>query len=448
MGMATFSLFDDVPEASSGWDFRTILLADDNWERYQRERADQLRPVEIEEVNKMLACCDPKAGFVTLLCLKCGAKKRLPLTCKSRLCARCGKRHTDEWSERMGSSLYEVPHRHMIFTIPDRLWSYFAQAAALQRVLLEMAVSTVKRYVQLSLGHDVVPGIVAVLHSFGSDLESKSHVHLLVTEGGVTSQEMWVELSFFSYDALRKMWQYDILTALRKEFPKDKRLSALVDACFRKYPKGFYVHAKRRIGAYRTQVVRYLARYIRHPAISRSRILTYDGKDVTFGYRRDNRKLIKKLPVLDFIAKVLRHLPDKHFKVVRHFGLYARRCKAKYQALMATLHLGAQKMVRRFTWRRNLKKLRGQDPYACPRCGYEMVVFQITYSQDGERKAVGGFDWLMNQGVLRDLSACAHQLVGRVKAQDLQLSLFDAPPSPLVGQLPLFPEGALAPNSL
>ena len=159
----------------------------------------------------------------------------------------------------------------MIFTMPDRLWSYFAQAAALQRVLIEMAVSTVKRYVQLSLGHDVVPGIVAVLHPFGSDLESKSHVHLLVTEGGVTSQETWGELSFFSYDALRKMWQYDILTALRKEFPKDKRLSALVDACFRKYPKGFYVHAKRRIGAYRTQVVRYLARYIRHPCLTPGR---------------------------------------------------------------------------------------------------------------------------------------------------------------------------------
>ena len=97
VGMATLSLFDDVPEASSGWDFRTILLADDNWERYQSERADQLRPVEFEEVTKMLACCDPRAGFVTLLCLKCGAEKRLPLTCKSRLsarqaglCARCG----------------------------------------------------------------------------------------------------------------------------------------------------------------------------------------------------------------------------------------------------------------------------------------------------------------------------------------------------------------------
>ena len=105
MGMTTLSLFDNLPEASGRWDFRTILLADDNWERYQIERADQLRPIEFEEVTKMLSCGDPKAGFVTLLCLKCGTEKRVPFTCKSRLCSRCGKRHTDQWSEQIGSML-------------------------------------------------------------------------------------------------------------------------------------------------------------------------------------------------------------------------------------------------------------------------------------------------------------------------------------------------------
>jgi hypothetical protein len=99
--MATLSVFDDVPESSSGWDFKSILVVDDNWE---------LRPIEIEEVGKMLGCCDPKGGFVTLLCLKCGHEKRIPydgqsnneahpFSCKGRLCSRCGKRHTDQWVE-------------------------------------------------------------------------------------------------------------------------------------------------------------------------------------------------------------------------------------------------------------------------------------------------------------------------------------------------------------
>lgn len=145
MGMATLSLFNDIPEVSSGWDFRTILLTHDNWERYQIEYADELRSIEIEEVNKMLACCDPEGGFVTLICLRCGEEKRIPFTCKSRLCSRCGKRYPDEWSERIGSSLYDVIPRHMVFPVPDCLWSYFEQASTLQRVLIETAASTVKR---------------------------------------------------------------------------------------------------------------------------------------------------------------------------------------------------------------------------------------------------------------------------------------------------------------
>jgi hypothetical protein len=31
--------------------------------------------------------------------LKCGHEKRIPFSCKGRLCSRCGKRHTDQWVE-------------------------------------------------------------------------------------------------------------------------------------------------------------------------------------------------------------------------------------------------------------------------------------------------------------------------------------------------------------
>ena len=437
----SLSLFDDiVGRIFSKWDFRTILLSDDNWERYQEERGNTLRSVEIEEVVKMLSCCDPRGGFVTLLCLGCGEEKRIPFTCKSRICSRCGKRHTDEWSERLGSLLYDVPHRHVIFTVPDRLWGYFEQASALQKLLIETAVSTVRRYFRSKVGEEIVPGIVAVLHPFGSDLESKSHVHLLVTEGGITSEEKWVDVPYMSYNALRRMWQYDILTALRKQFPRDRQLAVVIDGCFRDYPKGFYLHAKRRIGSDRHQVIRYIARYIRHPAISQSRIVEYDGKNVTFVYTRDNKKLVKTLPVFEFIGNVLRHLPDKHFKVVRHFGMYARRCRGKYQALMTTLRRFVRKTIRPFSWRQNVTDLTGQDPYQCPRCGQMMVVFQFTYPQDGEMKTVGGFDWLRKRGVLRDVKKGVQDILDRIKSDCLQLSLFDPPSQPSVEQLALFPQ--------
>ena len=99
---------------------------------------------------------------------------------------------------------------------------------------------------------------------------------------------------------------------------------------------------------------------------------------------------------------------------------------------MEKLHRFAQKTVSRFSWRQNMKRLTGEDPFSCPRCGYEMVVFQITYPEDGKLKTVGGFDWLLRRGILKDFKTCAQEMV---EHKGLQLSLFDRPPKPAVEQL-------------
>ncbi len=31
--------------------------------------------------------------------------------------------------------------------------------------------------------------------------------------------------------------------------------------------------------------------------------------------------VIEKLPVLDFIKRLIRHIPEKHFKMVRYYGI-------------------------------------------------------------------------------------------------------------------------------
>ena len=34
------------------------------------------------------------------------------------------------------------------------------------------------------------------------------------------------------------------------------------------------------------------------------------------------------LPVMDFIKRLIRHIPEKHFKMIRYYGLYARHRKS------------------------------------------------------------------------------------------------------------------------
>ncbi|MEA2074602.1 MAG: transposase [Euryarchaeota archaeon] len=65
---------------------------------------------------------------------------------------------------------------------------------------------------------------------------------------------------------------------------------------FKDYLEGFYVHApeESRITS-RHRIARYVARYVRHPAIANSRICGYNGREVTL--RSVLIKLFKSLMV-------------------------------------------------------------------------------------------------------------------------------------------------------
>ena len=56
--------------------------------------------------------------------------------------------------------------------------------------------------------------------------------------------------------------------------------------------------------------------------MAQSRILNYDGSFVTFWYQRheDNKKIIEKIPVFEFIQRLIIHIPDEQFKMLRYCG--------------------------------------------------------------------------------------------------------------------------------
>src|SRR5260370_14056709 len=81
------------------------------------------------------------------------------------------------------------------------------------------------------------PGIVMVLHPYGKDLKVNYHLHVLITEGGLTTTGVWESQAFLNYGALRKIWQYECLTALQAVMPRNTETAQLIDRLFRTYPK-------------------------------------------------------------------------------------------------------------------------------------------------------------------------------------------------------------------
>ncbi len=83
-------------------------------------------------------------------------------------------------------------------------------------------------------------------------------------------------------------------------------------------------------------VATYLGRYVRGGPIKNQRVLRLDTQSdkVTFRVsRRDEPLKLRKLPVVDFIGRVLLHVPRPGYRVVRSCGLYHHYYDEQREAL-------------------------------------------------------------------------------------------------------------------
>ena len=146
------------------------------------------------------------------------------------------------------------------------------------------------------------------------------------------------------------------------------------------------------------QAARYMARYVRHPAIADSRIIGYDTKNVTFVYEREGKLHTVVMDKYEFIHNVIKHIPDKNFKMIRYFGIHARRAKKSVRIAMEKLGLVVKYIIKPFSWRKNIEEYKGWDPLKCNDCGGEMLLYKVIYrKENGEVREYGGIDMFLKK---------------------------------------------------
>ena len=152
-------------------------------------------------------------------------------------------------------------------------------------------------------------------------------------------------------------------------------------AIYRKDKNGFYVYAKPNL-CDPDSVVKYISRYLGRPVIATSRIDSYDGDNVTFHYNKheDDTYVETTLPVLDFIKLLIQHIPEKHFKMTRYYGLYAR-----HREIDQSLHKVIPKSKHRILldynkWRLLILLSFGYDPLQCPKCNHKMEFLELYHN--------------------------------------------------------------------
>ena len=156
--------------------------------------------------------------------------------------------------------------------------------------------------------------------------------------------------------------------------PSFKKIKASI---YKNQENGFYVYAKPNLTNNKS-VLDYIGRYLGRPVIASSRIDKYDGNFVTFHYNRhEDEKLISEtVSAWNFIKKLIIHIPEKHFKMIRYYGIYAKKHKNSHKLFPLI-----KKEKRRFlaslnAWKTSLFFSFGCDPIKCT-CGHTMSVLEI-----------------------------------------------------------------------
>ena len=164
---------------------------------------------------------------------------------------------------------------------------------------------------------------------------------------------------------------------------------------------------------------RYIGRYMARPALAEYKLKSYDGVLVTFWYvdHKTDQKVTEKIPVKEFIKRLIDHIPLKGFKMARGYGLYSRRtrsiaikslqrCNRFIQATLEFIKNGSRSLG----WRARLIKSFGVDPLICPRCKEEMLLWRI---------------WHPDYGDIFDLSRDGPRFEGENNQEVKNKSLFD-----------------------
>ena len=338
------------------------------------------RDTEMENIDKMINCGNPAFGGAMYGCTHCGKLKFVPFRCHSRFCPTCGTKYAMERTTTMSFKLVNVPHRHCVFTIDKNLRKFFLNDRSLLNCLFHSVSSVISRmFFKMNKSKNYTPGFIMVLHTFGRDLKWNPHIHCLISEGGYSDDGFWKNVRHFNYTYLRNAFRTALLNEMEPRL--DPSFKAVKSQCYREHKQGFYVYAKPNVCDPKT-VVKYIGRYLGRPVIATSRIDKYDGEMVTFHYHRheDEKYMEETIPAMDFIKRLIRHIPEKHFKMIRYGGLYARHRKDDSK-LHHAISRSKHSIYRSFNrWRSAILSSFGYDPLECPDCKHKMTFLELYYN--------------------------------------------------------------------
>ncbi|MCP4202666.1 MAG: hypothetical protein GY769_12115 [bacterium] len=230
----------------------------------------------------------------------------------------------------------------------------------------------------------------------GELLNFHPHVHVLVTDGGFLPDGTFRPLAWFDSQHVERLFRAEVLRML---LAKELITEAIVDNLLSWSHSGFSAHGAVRVED-RQGAVR-LGRYmIRCPIVLKRLSWEADTGEVVCRSRPSGRAgscpAEARWDVLEFLARVVDHIPEPSQQTVRYWGFYANAARGKRRkAAMAgdtTPTSGRQdndEFTRRsrLSWAKLIRRVYEVDPLLCPFCGAEMKILAFILDF-GSAKAI------------------------------------------------------------
>ncbi len=364
------------------------------WEERFERRFGFWRGFVDEQVRRYLDCGLYENGFARIRCPECAEEYLLAFSCKTReLCPSCAAKRAATAALLAEDVLEEVAHAQWVFVIPKMLRPYFLHHRELLGELSRAAWETVLDLMIAAVGDATFrPGMVAVVQTAGDMGNWQPHLHALVSRGGWTRDGEWMPVPYVDEHSAELLFRHKVIRLLQDECLLSEERTELLLSWRH---TGFSVHNRVTVEPEDQPAVERLARYIMRPPISLER-MTWDGVGEV-RYRRKRGHESPGVPVepvetfdpLEFLARVIMHIPEPRRHLVRYYGRYSNVSRGKRRKEDDAEGAGSPdaegpperrreegpgaRALRR-SWAQLIKRIYEVDPLVCPSCGAEMKV--------------------------------------------------------------------------
>ena len=369
---------------------------------WRRANDGHVSLAQLQVMSAIEQCRSAALGGHVERCEDCGHSRIAYNSCRDRHCPKCQGAAAEDWLTAREADLLPVGYFHVVFTLPAEIAPIAHQNKAVVYDLLLRAAAETLLIIAADPKHlGARIGATAVLHTWGATMTHHPHVHMIVPGGGISLDgTRWVRCKpgfLLPVRVLSRLFRRLFLAALADahaagrlaffgEIEQLRRRETFVAHLAPLKKKRWFVYTQPPFAGPEA-VLAYLARYTHRVAISNHRLVALEDGQITFRYKdyaHSHRLRTLTLDAVEFLRRLMLHVPPHGFHRLRHFGFLANRVRqeklARCRALLG--HAPQPRLQARAADLTASEAPWGEPGARCPVCQHgHMQLVQTLYRQ-------------------------------------------------------------------